>query len=290
MTSNSKFYFNIMVTAVCFLFIAVIMLSILIFGRTENVTENEVLDEPVISSEPVVIYKEVALTPIEIEYIESEDRGKIGDLITELEKRKENAAALAESARALGYSEEHQLITLAQSEWRNADELLSTYITKYEELKPSVWDNRMEEYPAATTIWLYMKELGWNDYVCAGIIGNMMTEAGGQTLAIQPEVYSPGNSFYGICQWSKIYFPEIQGADLLAQCDYLRDTIEYQMEVFGKLYEKDFTFEKFLELTNERDVALAFAETYERCGEGTYTIRQNNATTAYRYFVKEDFN
>ena len=41
-----------------------------------------------------------------------------------------------------------------------------------------------------------MKELGWNDYVCAGIVGNLMAEVGGQTLNIDPQL---GNSYYGIC-------------------------------------------------------------------------------------------
>ena len=41
-----------------------------------------------------------------------------------------------------------------------------------------------DEYPEAYKIWHYLKKLGYNDYVCAGIMGNIMAECGGQTLNI----------------------------------------------------------------------------------------------------------
>ena len=40
----------------------------------------------------------------------------------------------------------------------------------------------MKEYPAATVIWITLKEEGFSDEVIAGIIGNLMAEVGGQTL------------------------------------------------------------------------------------------------------------
>ena len=41
-----------------------------------------------------------------------------------------------------------------------------------------------DKYPEAYKIWHYLKKLGYNDYVCAGIMGNIMAECGGQTLNI----------------------------------------------------------------------------------------------------------
>ena len=41
----------------------------------------------------------------------------------------------------------------------------------------------------------------------------------------------------------------------------------------------------FLNMTSITDAALAFAKCYERCASGSYTVRQNNAITAYNYFV-----
>lgn len=140
-----------------------------------------------------------------------------------------------------------------------------------------------EEYPVARYIWDFLQDLGYNDYVCAGIIGNMMVEAGGQTLAIQVDAAS--STHYGICQWSKKYYSSVIGVSLDAQCEFLRDNIEYEINAFGYKYAQGFNYNKFLGLTNERDCALAFAKAYERCGSGYYTHRQNCATTAYNYFV-----
>ena len=193
---------------------------------------------------------------------------------------------MAESARALGYGEDHPVIQLAKKEWLNADELLKKYENAYNVENFAVWDAKMEEYPVATEIWLYLKDLGYNDYVCAGIMGNIMAEVGGQTLNIRHTLYSSGGGFYGMCQWSKKYYPEIHGADLKAQCEFLRDTIEEEFKIFGNVYKRNFDYSDFLALTNERDVALAFAKVYERCGTGSYSTRQRNAEIAYNYFVE----
>ena len=143
------------------------------------------------------------------------------------------------------------------------------------------------EYPAAAYIWQYFKDLGWNDYVCAGIMGNLMSEVGGQTLNIQYNLYSSGGGYYGMCQWSKQYHSPIYGInDLTAQCDYLRDTIQYEIDTFGHKYYNGFNLTEFLNLTDASQAALAFAKCYERCASGSYEIRQRNAITAYNYFVR----
>ena len=142
------------------------------------------------------------------------------------------------------------------------------------------------EYPAAAQIWQYMKNLGWNDYVCAGIMGNLMSEVGGQTLNIQYNLYSSSGGYYGMCQWSKKYHSNIYGINNLeSQCDYLRDTIKYEIDTFGFKYQNGFCFEEFLNLTDAQQVALAFAKCYERCASGSYNVRQQNALKAYNYFV-----
>jgi hypothetical protein len=143
------------------------------------------------------------------------------------------------------------------------------------------------EYPAAEYIWQYMKDLGWNDYVCAGVMGNLMAEVGGQTLNIQYNLYSSDGGYYGMCQWSKKYHSGIYGInDLNTQCDYLKDTIKYEIDTFGYKYQTNFNLEAFLNLTDAQQAALAFAKTYERCASGSYAVRQRNAITAYNYFVK----
>lgn len=224
-------------------------------------------------------------------------------IINENQNIKQHAHTMAESARALGWEEEDKLIKELQDKWCDANtkeikhqEILNNIIKKEEEEARKIeeariatelaekqkWEKRQNEYPAATTIWKYMKALGWNDYVCAGILGNIMAEVGGQTLKIN--YTSSSNSYYGMCQWNRAY-SKIWGAGLTSQCDFLRDTIKYEIDTYGKAYKKGFNFDSFLNLTDCRAAALAFAKSYERCGSGSYKIRQSNAVTAYNYFV-----
>lgn len=127
-----------------------------------------------------------------------------------------------------------------------------------------------------------MKAQGWNDYVCAGIMGNLMAEVGGQTLDIRYTLSSSG--YYGMCQWSRGY-SQVWGAGLETQCDFLRDTIKYEFDTYGSKYQKGFNFNSFLNMTDAQQAALAFAKSYERCGSGSYRVRQKNALKAYNYFV-----
>lgn len=138
-------------------------------------------------------------------------------------------------------------------------------------------------YAEATQVWNYMKSFGWSDAVCAGIMGNIMAEVGGQTLNINP--YSSSSSYYGMCQWSKRYYPQIIGGSLEDQCDFLRDTIRKEINTYGSNYASGMNYEKFLQLDDPQDVALCFAKAYERCGSGSYGVRQSNAVKAYQYFV-----
>ena len=152
----------------------------------------------------------------------------------------------------------------------------------------AMWSEKSGEYPVATQVWRYMKEeLGWNDYVCAGVMGNMMAEVGGQTLNLQPYLYGhSGANYYGLCQWSSRYYPSIQGADVDAQLDFLASTIKKELDTYGYLFRSGLDYEAFCNLTDAEDAAMAFAKAYERCGSGSYGVRQTNALKAYNYFVE----
>ena len=147
------------------------------------------------------------------------------------------------------------------------------------------WQRRYEEYPEATEAWIAMKSLGWNDTVCAGIMGNLMAEVGGQTLSLKPYLYGENGGYYGICQWSLYYYPSIGGADLKTQCNFLKNTIQKEINTYGYKYASGMNFNKFLQLTSPQDVALCFAKSYERCASASYGVRQRNAQKAYEYFV-----
>ena len=149
---------------------------------------------------------------------------------------------------------------------------------------PEVYKQPLVTYGEADRIWQYLLGLGYNEYVCAGILGNIMAEVGGCSLRLVPTlVEEESGSFYGICQWSKKY-KEVWYTDLDFQLDFLRDTIEYEFAVFGRLYKEGFTYSDFLELQDETEAALAFAKVYERCAKWTYSHREENATVALNYF------
>ena len=228
----------------------------------------------------VIIKEEKAIETIE--YVPSYDLTIIQNYITHYENRKEAAHDMAEAARSLGYLDEHPIIQIAKSKWYEADALLNLYKRDYD-----FWTFSNQKYPAATTIWIYLKNLGYNDYVCAGIMGNLMAEVGGGTLDIQYWLYG-GKVHYGMCQWNMDYYPEVVGKDLAYQCDFLRDNIEFEMDTFGKKYAKDFKYKDFLVLTNAEEAAVAFAKCYERCYAGHYEVRKKNALKAYNYFVNKE--
>jgi hypothetical protein len=207
-------------------------------------------------------------------------------LIEDYRRKQWEANEVVESAKKLGWPSNSDPIRSANYEWLNAQRAIEVYTERYEVLYKEKglerWEQKKAEFPSATHVWLYMKELGWNDYVCAGIMGNLMAEVGGQTLNLQYTLC--GKNYYGMCQWSRGY-SKIWGAGLTEQCDFLRDTIQYEIDTFGKLYAKGFNFNSFLNMSNEKEAALAFAKSYERCNSKYYAIRQKNATKAYDYFV-----
>lgn len=223
--------------------------------------------------------------------VETDSKEELNTLILECDEY--IARLMSETEKS--YDEEN--MEKLNNEIARVEELKATYeskvayIIEQEELaaiEAAKWEQRKTEYPVATKIWLYMKnELGWNDYVCAGVMGNLMAEVGGQTLNIQPELYGHNNrGYYGICQWSSKYYPEVQGKNLDFQLDYLRDTVEYQFNTYGRLYQKGMKYEQFTQMEGDcGQIALCFAKVYERCGSGSYNVRMKNAVKAYEYFT-----
>lgn len=200
------------------------------------------------------------------------------ELNTKIEEQREiinKANIIINNAKSLGWPDDCETIYIASTQKFNANLILNFYTKELN-------SRNSKEYPTASYIWNYMKDLGWSDTVCAGILGNMMTECGGHTLNLKYQAKT--KSYYGICQWGR-HYSAVWNTNLETQCNFLRDTIEYEINTFGGLYKKGFNYKQFLNLTNEKDVALAFAKCYERCAGG-YSGRQNNAVKAYNYFVK----
>lgn len=217
-------------------------------------------------------------------FVDTRDLKELRTLMEECEANMTAAHDMAEAARALGYEESHDVIELATEEWERAEELYVRYKEIYDE-ENAIWVARAEEYPIATYVWQFLDDAGYNNYVIAGIIGNMMVECGGHTLALEPYIYST-DGYYGLCQWSRGYQDRVGDTDTEYQCQFLLDTIVYEIDTYGHLYKRGFDYSSFISLTNEKDAALAFARSYERCGFISYGARRACATTAYNYFVE----
>ena len=224
----------------------------------------------------------------EMTYVESNDKAV---LTAELETCKDYEFRLINLMNNKDLVDERHLV---EEELIDVRGLISEYqeqistIEAEEARIETMWSEKSGEYPVATQVWRYMKEeLGWNDYVCAGVMGNMMAEVGGQTLNLQPYLYGhSGANYYGLCQWSSRYYPSIQGADVDAQLDFLASTVKKELDTYGYLFRSGLDYEAFCNLTDAEDAAMAFAKAYERCGSGSYGVRQRNAIKAYNYFVE----
>lgn len=230
-----------------------------------------------------VIEVEVNFAADYMDYVETNDINLVISLMSQCEEEMTHAHNMAEAARGLGYPEDHPIILLAKEEYLDAQEHYLRYKEKYNELG---WGIKAEEYPEATQIWLYLKSLDYNDYICAGILGNIMAEVGGNTLKIRPLIFNKDKTFYGMCQWSMKYYSEVRNATLAEQCDFLANNIEKEIDTFGRKYKVGFKYDDFVELTSYKEAALAFAKSYERCASQYYNVRVENAAKAYQYFVE----
>lgn len=216
-------------------------------------------------------------------YTETTDYTELHSLLEECESRKDNASKMAEAARNCGYPEDHPIIQLAKEEWHTANDLAQRYAY---DMKNAKYAQAWEEYPVATEVWLYLTNaMGYNEYVAAGIIGNMMIECGGFTLNLDWSAVNKYSGCYGLCQWHPRYHQEVQGGDLKVQLEYMYTSFPALISRYAYTYQQNFTYDKFLRLVDAREAAKAFCIIYER--PGGYDARRGEcAVKAYDYFVK----
>lgn len=181
-------------------------------------------------------------------------------------------------AYTIVYPEIKQMMMLNKQYCRDYDRLI------IEEEEAAKWAARAAEYPVATQVWLYMRDtLGWSESVCAGIMGNMMAECGGQTLNLNPQSRNSSSGCYGICQWHPRYYPDMQNANLETQLQFLGVSTEQTFNGWaGRAFGID--YKEFLSLTDYHQVAKYFNNVYERPGHYS-SQRGKNAEVAYKYFV-----
>lgn len=240
------------------------------YANTLTTSEDYIPSETLIQGSITVVQKERVLT---------DNKKEIKQLMKDCKQDMKAANKMKQAALDLDYEDSHVIIQTAEQEWENAKANYNYYKELYNDV---LWQEKEKEYPAAAYIWSYFKEKGYNDYVCAGILGNIMAEVGGQTLEI--DYWSSDNGYYGMCQWSVVYFPGVIGEDLKGQCRFLNRNLKKAMNSWGYLYASGFGYESFCALTDEQAVAKAFAQCYERCSSVSYNQRMKNAEVAYNYF------
>lgn len=233
------------------------------------------------------------LNPLMLKFIDSlsnlkynenykNDRSRLEEEISTLKTHKERLVNFSKNV-----PKEHmqKIYAIILPEIDKIDVLLNKY---YEDMSyVELWEKRFNEYPAATEVWLIMKEWGWNDAVCAGVIGNMMAEVGGQTLNLKACIYGGGNTYYGLCMWSLKYYPEAADRDIPQQMEMLYNSIKKQFDYAGFCYRSGFTLDDFFEMTDPGEAAIAFAKVYERPASQYVAHRAGNAWVAYNYFCGE---
>ena len=155
-------------------------------------------------------------------------------------------------------------------------------------IEQAKWDARMEEYPIATQVWLYMKnEFGWNDIVCAGIMGNLMAECGGcWTDDLNWDINK--SSGLGMVQWIGGRRREIisiygENPTWEEQLIFMKDELYGTNGVTKQV--TNWQLEKIMNAETPEECAFAFASYFERCSEQHRPPRRGYAKRAYEYFV-----
>jgi len=138
-----------------------------------------------------------------------------------------------------------------------------------------VSDAKRQAYPVAARVWTLLREAGLSEACTAGIIGNMMSECGGQTLNLAPGTYSGG--YYGLCMWSLYYFPEADRLGVDDQVALLLRTLESNISAGGG------SCAAFMASADARTAARYFSDYYERPAVWS-EVRADNAERALEYF------
>lgn len=172
-------------------------------------------------------------------------------------------------------------------------ETAQDYKSRYETILSDHWLRRKQARPVTTEIWLHLSDtVGFNHAVVAGILGNMCAESGDCGYG-DIQVYNwdnkTGRSYYGVCQWSVRYYPEIAYTDLKFQLEYLVATYDYEFTHWGynysNRYGSKFGTEQFLSMKDPYEAAIAFAVCYERCSKEYVELRGHLADKTYEYFT-----
>ena len=284
----------------------VLMVMVICAATTCGNTSEETLSTPIEESNisiPEIIEIESSITDEEsletsIEESETEEKEELGPLAAqykrymgdnleklEFEKKMcqnkiNSRAAYLELSLTLEYDVDERIYNDVKVFLEHCDYYEQRIVEIYASAKLPLYSNYSPK-ETKQIIWGYLRGKGFNEYVCAGIMGNIQAECG-----FDWDAYSPHGESYGICQWLLKYCPDIKDASLLDQLDYLMKTIEqpFNASIFNQNY-KGIIFKEFTELQDEKEAAAAFMLIYERPASTDPSQRQQYATEIYKEFV-----
>lgn len=250
----------------------------IVFGATEEAPSIEPTEET-IDLDAII---DAVLLPIQYNlYATSEE---VSLAIEEINTYRENLVSTIEI-----YADT-EIVLMA--EIKRIEEIRLQYELNYTNLKAEEdkWAQREAEYPEATFIWRYMREeFQWSPEVCAGIIGNMMSECGGQTLKGLSNWNTDDDSGYGLIQWIGGRRKAIEAKygshpSIEEQLIFMKDEMYGTNGVTNQLY-VDGWLEAIMDSETPEQAAARFACYFERPASTYYGVRQRNARVAYDYFV-----
>lgn len=235
--------------------------------------------------EPVVI----VLDTVVVERVEPTTYDEANASLEAAITRYEVAITVLDGLTTLGYADDHPAAVMAKTDIENANADVEYYQEQFEIWEEKhKWEVRASEYPVATQVWLYMKnELGYNDIVCAGIMGNMMAECGGcWTSDLDWDIRS--SSGYGMIQWlggrrSQLFLVYGENPTIEDQLNFMHDELYGTDGITWQV--SQWQLDKIMNASTPEECAYAFACYFERCAEEHRAPRRGYARTAYEYFV-----
>lgn len=224
-------------------------------------------------------------------------RDRLADTIAEKELVEARLDETVEDLEFTNSKSERQsgMIKALADEITKQDEYIADLTTELEEYKTLVadedarWMRRYEEYDTATEVWTCMKSFGWNDIVCAGIMGNLMAETGGSGR-FNLDWDSNTGSGYGLIQWT-----DTRRAAIKEKYGEFPTVKEQMQFVYDELYGTNGVkrqvsqgeFNAIMDATTPESCAFAFASYFERCDPNYREVRREYARWAYNYFAND---
>ena len=239
-------------------------------------------------TEPEVVV--IVLDPVVVERVEPTTYDEANASLEKAIARQELTNTVYQGLITLGYADDHPAVVMAKTDIENANADVVYYQEQFEIWEEKhKWEVRASEYPVATQVWLYMKnELGYNDIVCAGIMGNMMAECGGcWTSDLDWEAGKSGGP-YGMIQWlggrkQQLFSMYGNTPSIEDQLNFMHDELYGTDGVTWQVTQSQ--LDKIMGAETPEECAYAFACYFERCGEGHRAPRRGYARRAYEYFV-----